>query len=57
MTYMTKYITTIDRNVAIKFAIIILFLTITFQFKVVLPADFHQQQGKTLTSQQQKTYT
>ena len=33
----------IDRNVAIKFAIITLFLTIKFEFKVVLP-DFQQQQ-------------
>ena len=34
----------IDRNVAIKFAIITLFLTIKFEFKVVLP-DFQQQKN------------
>ena len=42
MTYMTNiYNYLLDRNVAIKFAIITLFLTIKFEFKVVLP-DFQQ---------------
>ena len=44
----------IDRNVAIKFAIITLFLTIKFEFKVVLP-DFQQQTTrKTFFSQNKK---